>query len=702
MVILRKKSVLGILKFKQHISTQCSEVVFQFVRLRANVLHMESNYINIKEIAEAKGLKSTRSLRLQLNKPNSPYIAREVEVNGGTSYEILYSTLEPEIQELLRTGETKSTALVPLNQPITFVAESAKLTALARVDVVVALKEYRKKFKTKKEADAMFLDLYNSGMFMPKVFRYLGTISIGTLYRWVKAFEKHETHESLLPQYKYSKQGEYNTILNDEMKHIFLRFLLHENKFCVGKAIKLSKEILYKKGYKALPCDLSFKRYAENFRKNHYDEWILKREGMKAYHDKVEPYIERDISKLEVGDVLVADGHVLNFQIKNPFTGKPTRATLVGFLDWKSTALVGYEIMLEENTQNIASALRNAILNLGKIPKFVYLDNGKAFRGKYFIGRADFNEVGLKGIYEKLGITTVFANPYNARAKVIERFFLEMQESFEKLLPSYIGTSIENKPARLRRNEKFHSEIHTEFTPTIQQTIQMINSWLEYKNSLPCPNDRTRSIKEMLDSIERQKINPRELDDLMMAQEIKTITSQGIRFLKPDYYNDALYGLRQKVIIKYSLFDLSYINVYTTSGKFLCRADRITLTHPLAHYTGEIKDIEDYKQKIQKQKQLKNRTIKACKEFLNIEDLEILECELENKEEILPSPIIPKLETKKEKSEKYNPAVKPLFKTSRERYEYLMEYGCTSNDDRVWLASYKESKEFEEYETNIC
>ena len=355
--------------------------------------------------------------------------------------------------------------------------------------------------------------------------------------------------------------------------------------------------------------------------------------------------------------------------------------------------------MLEENTQNIASALRNAILNLGRIPKFVYLDNGKAFKGKYFLGSADFNEVGLKGIYEKLGITTVFANPYNARAKVIERFFLEMQEGFEKLLPSYIGTSIENKPARLRRNEKFHSEIHTEFTPTIQQTIQMINSWLEYKNSLPCPNDRTRSIKEMLDSIERQDINPRELDDLMMAQEIKTITSQGIRFLKADYYNDALYSLRQKVIIKYSLFDLSYINVYTTSGKFLCRADRITLTHPLAHYTGEIKDIEDYKQKFQNQKQLKNRTIKACKEFLNIKDLEILKCEIDKAEDIyLPQ----KIEVKKEKHEKYNPAIKSLFKTSRERYEYLMEHGCTCNDDRVWLTNYKESKEFEEYETDIC
>ena len=70
----------------------------------------------------------------------------------------------------------------------------------------------------------------------------------------------------------------------------------------------------------------------------------------------------------------------------------------------------------------------------------------------------------------------------------------------------------------------------------------------------------------------------------MMAQEIKNIGRNGIRFLKADYYNDALYGLRQKVVIKYSLFDLSYIKVYTTTGKFLCKAERITLTHQLQYY----------------------------------------------------------------------------------------------------------------------
>ena len=86
---------------------------------------MKDSYINIKAIAEAKGLKSTRSLRLEINKPESKYISREVKVNGGTSYEILYSTLEHEIQQKLREGNLKSTALVSLNyQPTTFVSDA--------------------------------------------------------------------------------------------------------------------------------------------------------------------------------------------------------------------------------------------------------------------------------------------------------------------------------------------------------------------------------------------------------------------------------------------------------------------------------------------------------------------------------------------------------------------------------------------------
>ena len=117
----------------------------------------------------------------------------------------------------------------------------------------------------------------------------------------------------------------------------------------------------------------TFRRFANNYRNKHYDEWIFAREGQKALRDNVQPYITRDISKLEVGDVLVADGHRLAVQCINPYTGKPCRPTLIGYLDWKSTALVGYEIMLKENTQAITSALRNSIINLGNLKLFIMI-----------------------------------------------------------------------------------------------------------------------------------------------------------------------------------------------------------------------------------------------------------------------------------------------------------------------------------------
>lgn len=656
----------------------------------------EEKYITIKELAELKGV-STRAIRLSKGK----YITREITVKGGKSFEILLSSIEPELQKEYYSKIVPNYAEKQLPVPTDFhKPDKAKIIALARLDLLNLWKKERKNQHNKTQFDNDFLGAYNAQVLYPEIYAKLGNVSIGTLQRWKRILGNSNNYELLIPNYHYEDYS--RTCLTDYEKQIFLKLLLHPNKFSIGKAISLTQYVLKTQGEEYIPAAPTFRRFANWYKANYFDKWTLLRDGEKALKEDVIPHIKRDISKIDVGEVLVADGKKLNFQVINPFTGKPTRATLIGFLDWKSGALVGYEIMLEENTQNIASALRNAILNLKHIPKFVYLDNGRAFRSKYFTGSTNFDEIGFKGIYEKLDITTVFANPYNARAKVIERFFLEMQESFEKLLPSYIGTNIENKPARLRRNEKFHSEIHKEFVPTIEQAIQMINSWLEYKNSLPCSNCKDKTVAEMLATIEKQEINEQLLDDLMLATEIKTITSQGIRFLKADYYNDALYGLRQKVVIKYSLFDLSYIKVYTTAGKFLCKADRITLTHPLANYTGNIKDVEDYKQKIRKQKQLKNRTLKACKEFLNIDDLEILECEMEKEETNIVPKQIPKIKIQKPEKEKYNPFVKPLFKTNIERYEYLMQHGCTCVEDRNWLTDYKNSKEFKNYEQNFC
>ena len=659
-------------------------------------------YIDINKIAELKGLKSNRSLRLAIQK--GKYVARVVKVFGGKSYEILYSSLEPEIQEKLQdelikeVTQSNCTALVPINNinNKNFITESAKLTALARVDIVKALQNMRTKYKTKKEADSIFLDLYNSGMYLPKIHKFIGSISIGTLHRWIWAYEDNEDYRVLLPNYKYTKQGEYNTILTQEMKDIFIKFLLHPNKFSVTKAIKLTQHILEKKGVENIPHIITFRRYAEHYKKNNYSRWILFREGEKAYHDKVEAYIERDISKLEVGDVLIADGHTLNFQVINPFTGKPTRATLVGFLDWKSTALVGYEIMMSENTQCIASALRNAIINLGMIPKVVYQDNGRAFKAKYFQS-CDFDEEGFNGIYANLGIKSVFAKPYNARAKVIERFFLEFQEEFEKMMPSYIGTSIENKPAWMKRGEKLHRDMHKKLTnnyiPTIQELIKYIDCWLDFHNSKPCPNAPQISIKQCLNSVQKQEIDKNILNDLMMKTEVRTINRNGITFLGLHYRSDSILGLRDSVYIRYSLFDLTKIHVYSTKGEFLCVARQVEKVHPMANHLGTVKDMEQFKQQIQKQqRQFK----KAQKEFLKYfpkEQAEVIE--IEPQERIMTEEaIIEKPKRERKLSPRELQMYRPIFNTDYEKYEWLMTNGCTNPEDRKWLTNYIRSDEY--------
>lgn len=657
---------------------------------------MKDSYINIKAIAEAKGLKSTRSLRLEINKPESKYISREVKVNGGTFYEILFSSLEPELQQKLREAENKSTELVPLNyKSEILVTDKAKLTRNHRMNIVKAALEKRKNYKTIKESDSDFLDLYNTGLFLPKAYNFLGSISIGTLRRWIQVYRKHENADCLIPKYKSTRQGEYNTILDSEMKNILLTLLLHPSQYKIGKAIKLTKGILEKRGYEYLPCDLTFKRYAENFRKNNYEEWVLRREGMKAYHDKVEPYIERDISKIEVGDIIIADGHVLNFQVINPFTGKPTRATLVGFLDWKSTALVGYEIMMTESTQCIASALRNSILNLGMIPKVVYQDNGRAFKSRFFQNN-DFDENIFNGVYANLNIHSIFAKPYNARAKVIERFFLEFQEELEKGMPSYIGTSIENKPAWLKRGEKLHQEWHKKLTnnyvPTVQEAIKYINKWIEFHNSQPCPNDRLKSIQEMLNSVQKQNINMNVLNDLMMKTECRTINKHGITFLNMHYRSECILGLRDKVNIRYSLFDLSKIHVYSTKGEFLCVAHRVQKVHPMARVLGTVKDMEEYKQQYKKQQQIKNRLVKKLKATYPKEEIKLLEIEPEITEEIIEEQPKPKRERKLTPREQQ--MNKPIFSSNYEKYEWLMANGCTNSDDRNWLTKYIRSDEY--------
>ena len=154
----------------------------------------------------------------------------------------------------------------------------------------------------------------------------------------------------------------------------------------------------------------------------------------------------------------------------------------------------------------------------------------------------------------------------------------------------------------MKRNEKFHKEYHNDFIPTVEQLTQMLDCYMKFHRSLECPNFKGKTIGEVFEEGKRCGIDINELDDLMLHTEIKTINRNGIRFLKADYYNVALYGLRGRVIIKYSLSDLTKIKIFTLKNEFICEAERIAPIHPMAEYLGDIKDQQELKFKIKQQK----------------------------------------------------------------------------------------------------
>ena len=100
----------------------------------------------------------------------------------------------------------------------------------------------------------------------------------------------------------------------------------------------------------------------------------------------------------------------------DPETGKATRMTLLLFFDGASNHPLGWEIMPTENTDCISAAFRRTCLVLGKFPRVVYLDNGRAFRAKFFKGCPDFEQAGFLGLYKDLGCEVIHAWPYHGQS----------------------------------------------------------------------------------------------------------------------------------------------------------------------------------------------------------------------------------------------------------------------------------------------
>ena len=392
----------------------------------------ESDRFTAQDLATALG-KTDRAIRKRAKKENWPH---DIGPKGAKKFRL--TDLPPDIQKALAEKDAVPVSLIPELAPEAQLTAYKKLSiynndrvpvgspeltewqnriGLAWADFLRAYIIEKNRAKAAKEsvvqAAKLFVKGYNTGQLLPSIFEILGETSWKTAEAKLKKFRQGNYDYTVLAPRWGNRRGQRK--VTDEEFNTLLSFALHPNRLRISEVIRVTKLSLRKRYLPSPSSEATLRRALEDWRKAHYDQWVFCREGEKGLMDKCLPYIERDASLLDVGEVLVADGHVLNFQVLHPFTGKPCRVAMVMWYDWASCYPVGWEIMPTENVQSIAAGLRHAILTLGKMPKVAYLDNGKAFKARIFTSTdIDFEEAGFYGMFARLGIETIFAWPYMA------------------------------------------------------------------------------------------------------------------------------------------------------------------------------------------------------------------------------------------------------------------------------------------------
>ena len=259
---------------------------------------------------------------------------------------------------------------------------------------------------------------------------------------------------------------------------------------------------------------------------------------------------------------------------------------------------MGASLAFTEDSQHILTAFRNGFINASQIadndrqtmavlPQYVYLDNGKAFRSKLFHEQWEDHDLNkeLGGIFPRLDIGVRFAESYNARAKIIERFFKTFQEQFERFISTFRGASVADKPAHYGRNEKWAKKLYTGKPPTIEETMQMINFYVrKCYGETPHGSLQHRTPYEVFSAAriaENRQIEISRLNFMMMAMERKNIRNEGIRLNKLLYWDRKLVDhVGQPCIIRYDYSDARWIVVYDKNDTFICQAALRQTQHP--------------------------------------------------------------------------------------------------------------------------
>ena len=304
-----------------------------------------------------------------------------------------------------------------------------------------------------------------------------------------------------------------------------------------------------------VPSYSAVRRYAKAFQKKNRAELVWKQEGQEGLRDrgllpaigKADTNITRPNQRWEL-DTTVADLMNKRESDTEIITKDGKRRKVIGVIDVYSRSC-RYFFVEKEDAFAVGQVIRYMILLWG-VPETIVIDNGRPFKN-YRILR----------FLRSLEISVHICIPKNPVEKPhIERSFRGLSDVF-RLLTGYTGNSVKNRP----------KEIHIKYTVEEAQRITddfVDNIYAERIHGSTGQRPRERMAQP---GFVPKKVDPRELDILLMEEHERKVGQGVIKFLGGKYFHASL-PTNEKVKFRVNDFDAGELIVFY-EGKFLCIAE---------------------------------------------------------------------------------------------------------------------------------
>ncbi len=405
------------------------------------------------------------------------------------------------------------------------------------------------------------------------------TFSRRILYRKWRYYKNREYDKLLDNRGKHNKGRTKVTV---EMRNIYLSYFMEQAQYPLIKCYEFMKMEISKKypeQYDMIPTARTMHRDLINGLPVPLQ--ILGRQGKKAYDDICGYYIRREYKDMESNDYWIGDTHTLDIMSADE-GGKVHRLYLNAWMDARSGVMVGWYITANPSSQATVYALRDAILRRNAIPRNVYVDNGREYLTHDVGGlghrarKSQKDEFKAPPIFNRLGIEMTNALVRNARAKTIERRFLDFKNQVSRLFSTYTGGSVAEKPEILKtRLKNGQVIIEDELKENINTIIEYYFNYSTYNGEVSADKGKRKIDVYNEHQVSVRRASKEELELMLLrSSRPQKVGRRGVQLKfngeKFDYFSKELHNMFSKeVYFRYDPDDLSEVRIYDLEDRYL-------------------------------------------------------------------------------------------------------------------------------------